>query len=54
MAPANVSGRRGPSELTMAATATALIAVAAIDSHSAGGRTADMRGMVPCIKAKSQ
>jgi hypothetical protein len=36
-APAKVSGRRGPPELAMAATVTTLTAVAAIDSHSAGG-----------------
>jgi hypothetical protein len=36
IAPANVSGRRPPSELAMATTATALMAVAATDSHSAG------------------
>ena len=36
IAPANVSDRWGPSELAMATTATALMAVAATDSHSAG------------------
>jgi hypothetical protein len=40
--PANVSGRRGPCELAIATTATALMAVAAIDRHSAGARTAGM------------
>lgn len=36
-APAKVSGRRGPSEATMAATVTAQTAVAAADNHSVGG-----------------
>jgi hypothetical protein len=35
-APAKVSGRRGPPEVAMAATATALTAVAATANHSAG------------------
>lgn len=36
-APAKVSDRRGPSEVAMAATATAQTAVAAADNHSVGG-----------------
>ena len=54
IAPANVNGRRGPPDVAIAATATAVIAVAATDNHSVGGRTAGMPGMVPCLKAKSQ
>jgi hypothetical protein len=41
-APAKVSGRRGPSEVAMAATVTAHTAVAAADNHSAGPWTAGM------------
>lgn len=54
IAPANVNGRRGPPEVAIAATATAVIAVAATDNHTVGGRTAGMPGMVPCLEAKSQ
>ena len=54
IAPANVNGRRGPSDVAIAATATAVIAVAATDNHSVGGLTAGMPGMVPCPEAKSQ
>jgi hypothetical protein len=54
IAPAKVSGRRGPAELAMAATATALIAVAATDNHSVGGRTAGMLRIVPRCTTKSQ
>ena len=53
IAPAKLNGRRGPLELIMAVTATALIAVAANVNHSAGGRTAGMSGIVPCRTTKS-
>jgi hypothetical protein len=42
IAPAKVTGRRGPPDIAMAATPTALIVAAVSDNQSVGGRTAGM------------